>query len=100
MYQIIVIPILLACIGATIALAKILLTEDPLKPRIVVGRCILGAATSALAGGVLHFVPNLSTPAVVAIGCALGLLGHVYIEENLKRYSSNWIKEKKESFDD
>ena len=38
MYQIVVIPILLACIGAAIALAKILLTEDPLKPRIVAGR--------------------------------------------------------------
>lgn len=94
-YILFAIPILLSFIGALIALAKCLLIEQPLKPRFVVGSTILGAATSAIAGGVLHFVPNLSPPAIVALGCVLGLMGHAYIEGALKKSTNIWIDKKK-----
>lgn len=86
------IPLLLACIGALIALAKVLLSNDPLTPRLIVGTCILGAATSAIAGGILHFVPNLAPAGVVALGCVFGLLGHLYVEDRFKDYFNNKTK--------
>ena len=86
-YTVILVPLLLAVIGGLIALGRGLITEPALKPRILAGLSILGAATSALAGEILHFVPNISLPVVISLGCALGLLGHVFIEDSLKRYS-------------
>lgn len=90
-YSIYTIPLLLAFIGGLIALGKGLLTEPALVPRVLVGLTILGAATSALAGGVLHFVPNLPLPAIISLGCGIGLLGHVFIEDSMKKYARRFL---------
>lgn len=92
--SLLVIPLLLAFIGALIALGKGLISEPPLTSRVLVGLALLGAATSAIAGGMLHFVPNLSPPAIIALGCSMGLVGHVFIENSLKQFSKNFMKNK------
>ena len=98
-YTTILVPLLLALIGGLIALGRGLITEPPLKPRVLAGLSILGAATSALAGGVLHFVPNISLSVVISLGCALGLLGHVFIVDSLKKYSLKIIDKRIDSND-
>ena len=98
-YSVYTIPLLLAVIGALIALGKGLITEPALKARVLVGLSILGAATSALAGGVLHFVPNLSLPSIISLGCALGIMGYVFVENSLKKYSLRFLDKKEKDHD-
>lgn len=47
-YSVYTIPLLLAVIGALIALGKGLITEPALKARVLVGLSILGAATASI----------------------------------------------------
>lgn len=84
-YTVIAIPILLAVIGACIALAEMLFKNYAYTKRQYLGGSILGAATSGIAGGILHFTPNIPLPGVIALGCILGLLGHDYIRSALMR---------------
>lgn len=82
--------LMLALAGAVIALGKLLVTDEPLRWRIVIGRTILGSATSTVAGLVFWQIPDIHPVALCAIGCALGILGSTYIEELLKRNSKKW----------
>lgn len=84
-------PLLMLVIaGAVIALGRLLVTDEPLRWRTVIGRTILGSATSTIAGLVFWQIPDIHPVALCAIGCALGILGSTYIEELLKRNSKKW----------
>lgn len=79
------VPVLLAFIGALISLAEMLWNAQAYTKRQLFGGSILGAATSAIAGGIFHFVPNITMPVVIALGCIFGLLGHVYVRNALMK---------------
>ena len=70
--------------GALISIAKLLVSDERITVRVVVGRAILGSATSLLAGVVLIQVPNLSPLALLGVGSALGIVGQQYIEKILR----------------
>lgn len=80
----------LFCVGALIGLSKLLVSNEPLSWRLIIGRTILGSATSTIAGAIVWQVPTISPLATISIGCALGILGSTFIEEFLKRNSSKW----------
>nr|WP_306306504.1 MULTISPECIES: holin [Acinetobacter] len=71
-------------------MSRLLVSSDPLSVRLIVGRTILGSATSSIAGVVLIQFPTLSPIALVAIACALGILGSTFIEEYLKKNVNKW----------
>lgn len=77
-------------VGGLIGMSRLLVSSDPLSVRLIVGRTILGSATSSIAGVVLIQFPTLSPIALVAIACALGILGSTYIEEYLKKNVNKW----------
>ena len=57
---------------------------------MILGRAILGAATSMIAGvGLIQF-PDLNPLALYGIGSGLGIVGAQYLEIALKR----WLKQK------
>lgn len=80
----------LAAIGALIGLGKLLLSSEQLTPRLIIGRTILGSATSTVAGVALAQFPDLPMPALVGIGAGLGIAGAQFLEA--------WIKTKAASF--
>ena len=57
---------------------------------MIIGRTILGSATSTVAGLILIQFPDISPVALVSIACALGILGSTYIEEYLKKNINKW----------
>lgn len=71
--------------GALIGVAKLLVGNEALTLRLVVGRAVLGSATSMVAGIVLVQIPNLDPLALLGIGSALGIVGSQYIEILLRR---------------
>ncbi|PVX84360.1 phage holin family 2 [Paraburkholderia unamae] len=71
--------------GAFIGIAKVLVGRDELTPRLILGRAVLGSATSMVAGVVLVQIPNLDPIALLGIGSALGIVGSQYIELLLRR---------------
>mgnify|MGYP003397069431 FL=1 len=77
-------------IGALIGISRLLVSSEPLSVRLIIGRTILGSVTSAIAGIVLIQFPDLSPVALVAIACALGILGSTFIEEYLKKNVNKW----------
>ncbi|MCH7307836.1 phage holin family protein [Acinetobacter sp. NIPH 1852] len=80
----------LVVIGALIGMSRLLVSSEPLSARLIIGRTILGSATSTIAGIVLIQFPDLSPVALVAIACALGILGSTFIEEYLKKNVNKW----------
>ena len=80
----------LVVIGALIGMSRLLVSSEPLSTRLIIGRTILGSATSTIAGIVLIQFPDLSPVALVAIACALGILGSTFIEEYLKKNVNKW----------
>ncbi|NNP70919.1 holin [Acinetobacter sp. Ac_5812] len=77
-------------VGGLIGMSRLLVSSDPLSVRLIIGRTILGSATSSIAGVVLIQFPTLSPIALVAIACALGILGSTFIEEYLKKNVNKW----------
>ncbi|NUA26091.1 phage holin family protein [Cupriavidus basilensis] len=76
---------MLVAMGAMIALGKLLVSDEDLTFRRIIGRALLGAATSMIAGvGLIQF-PELPPLALYGIGCGLGIVGSQYIEVWLKR---------------
>ena len=80
----------LAAIGALIGLGKLLLSNESLTPRLIIGRTILGSATSTVAGVVLAQFPDLPLPALVGVGAGLGIAGAQFLEA--------WIKSRANQF--
>ncbi len=82
--------LMLGMIGVMIAMGKLLVSEEHLSFRLILGRAILGAATSMIAGvGLIQF-PDLNPLALYGIGCGLGIVGAQYLEIALKR----WMRRK------
>ena len=82
--------LLLIVIGACIGFAKLLVSDEKLTWRLTIGRTILGAATSTIAGAIILQVPNINPLALIALASALGILGSTFIENWLKSQSSKW----------
>lgn len=79
-------------VGAAIGLSRLLVSDEPLLWRLIIGRTILGSATSTIAGLVLIQFPDISPVSLIAIACALGILGSTYIEAYLKKNVGKWGK--------
>ncbi|HDR9100066.1 TPA: phage holin family protein [Burkholderia vietnamiensis] len=75
----------LVIMGALIGIAKLLVSSEQLTFRVIVGRALLGSATSMVAGIALLQIPNLDPLALLGIGSALGIVGSQYIEILLRR---------------
>ncbi|EPE2951276.1 phage holin family protein [Escherichia coli] len=70
----------LAGIGALIALGKVLNTAEPITLRLIIGRVILGAAVSMVAGVALIQFPDLHPVAINGLGAAFGIAGYQAVE--------------------
>lgn len=70
--------------GAFVALGKLLVSKEGITFRIVVGRAILGSATSLLAGLVLIQIPHIHPLALLSLGSGLGIVGQQVIERALR----------------
>ena len=82
--------LLLIVIGASIGFAKLLVSDEELTWRLAIGRTILGAATSTIAGAIILQIPDINPLALIAIASALGILGSTFIENWLKSQSAKW----------
>ncbi|KAF9396915.1 hypothetical protein CPC16_004248, partial [Podila verticillata] len=70
----------LIIIGAVIGLGKMLIGGERIKPRLVIGRVIIGAALAMSAGAVLTAFPNLPPTGLVGIASLFGILGQNMLE--------------------
>ncbi len=81
----------LAIMGAVIGVAKLLVSSEELTFRVIVGRAILGSATSIVAGLVLIQFPSIPPLALLAVGSGLGILGQQYIEKALRKKAAQFL---------
>lgn len=81
----------LIAMGAVIGVGKLLASDEKLSIRLVVGRTVLGSATSMLAGVVLLQFPDIHHLALLGIASGLGILGSQTIEVLLKRRAGKFI---------
>jgi len=65
----------LAGVGVVVALAKMLVSTEPLTWRIVIGRAILSGALGLAAGAIVIFIPEVTFLGQVALACILTSLG-------------------------
>ncbi|NIF80128.1 holin [Paraburkholderia sp. Cy-641] len=70
----------LLVMGALIGIAKLLVSSETPTFRLILGRAVLGSATSTVAGVALVQIPNLDPLSLMGIGSALGIVGSQYIE--------------------
>ncbi len=82
--------LMIILIGGLIGMSRLLVSKEPLSARLVIGRTILGSATSLIAGVVLLQMPDISPLALVGLASALGILGSTFIEEYLKKNVDKW----------
>lgn len=75
----------LVLLGSMIALGKLLQSDEELTLRLIVGRTLLGAATSLIAGVALLQIPDMDPLALIGIGSALGIAGQQTVEAWLKK---------------
>ena len=81
----------LVAMGAVIGVGKLLASDEKLSIRLVIGRTVLGSATSMLAGVVLLQFPDIPHLALLGIASGLGILGSQTIEVLLKRRAGKII---------
>jgi len=79
--------------GALIGLGKLLVSDEAITVRLVIGRAVLGSAASVMAGIVLLQVPDISPLALLGIGSALGIVGAQFLETWIKRRASKLLSE-------
>ena len=77
-------------IGALIGFANLLVSDERLTWRLIIGRTILGAATSTISGAIILQIPDINPLALIAIASALGILGSTFIENWLKSQTTKW----------
>ncbi|WP_289332355.1 holin [Acinetobacter baumannii] len=82
----------LLIVGGLIGMGRLLVSNEPLSWRMIIGRTILGSAVSTVAGLILIQFPDISPVSLVGVACALGILGSTYIEEYLKKNINKWGK--------
>lgn len=80
----------LISVGALIGLSKVLVSDERLTFRLVLGRTILGSATTSIAGAVLLKIPDIELLPLLAIGSALGIMGSQFIEAWLRKQASKF----------
>lgn len=71
-------------LGALIGLAKLLVSDEELTVRLIIGRTLLGSATSIIAGVIVIQIPDIAPLALVGIASGLGIVGSSFIEMWLK----------------
>ncbi|ELI8130014.1 holin [Yersinia enterocolitica] len=92
------IVLMLGGVGAFISLAKVLVGNEAITLRLIVGRTILGSGTSLLAGMALIHFPDIHILALIGVAAALGIIGSSVIELTLTRLLTRYLaKLKKES---
>ncbi|WPG22239.1 holin [Kosakonia cowanii] len=84
----------LLAIGALIAIAKVLASNDPITPRLFVSRVILGSLVSVVAGAILIQIPDASPLAIQGLGAGLGIAGYQAVEMYLRRRAGSGQEEK------
>lgn len=84
----------LLTIGALIAIAKVLDSNDPITPRLFVSRVILGSLVSVVAGAILIQIPDASPLAIQGLGAGLGIAGYQAVEMYLRRRAGSEQEEK------
>ncbi|VVD75371.1 holin [Pandoraea horticolens] len=75
----------LLVLGAAMGFGKLLVSDEVLTWRLIIGRAILGAGASMIAGVVLIQIPDIPPLALLGIGSVLGTVGAQFIELQLKR---------------
>lgn len=80
----------LIVVGGLIGMSKLLVSQEKLTFRVIIGRTILGSASSLIAGLILLQIPDINQIALIAIASALGILGSTFIEEYLKKNVNKW----------
>lgn len=75
----------LLIMGALIAVAKVLASDDPITARLFISRVILGSFVSVIAGAALIQIPEASPLAIQGLGAALGIAGYQAVEMWLRR---------------
>lgn len=81
----------IAALGATgviIGIAKMLVSNEPIKARQAVGRAILSGALGVSAGAAVVFFPGLGFIAQVGVACVIASLGTSAIESAFQK----WLK--------
>ncbi|MES2007923.1 MAG: holin [Pseudomonadota bacterium] len=76
---------MLLMLGAMIGLGKLLASDETITVRLAIGRAVMGAATSMVAGMALIQFPGLNPVALVGLGSALGIVGSQALESYFKR---------------
>ncbi|WP_337688535.1 holin [Mycetohabitans sp. B46] len=76
----------LAVIGAILGLGKLLADGERVRPRLVVGRVIVGAGLWMSAGAVLAAFPDLSPTGLVGIASLFGILGQNALEAVVQKF--------------
>ena len=57
---------------------------------LTIGRTILSAATSTIAGAIILQIPDINPLALISLASALGIMGSTFIESWLKRQANTW----------
>ena len=81
--------------GFLIAMGQLLNGSEPITARLFLGRVILGTGVSVSAGAVLLWGPDLPPLAIIALGTALGIAGHTWFENWLRKKGASLLKGKK-----
>ncbi len=82
----------LVIVGGLIGMGKLLVSDEKLTFRLLIGRTILGSATSLIAGLLLLQIPDIQPLVLLGVGSALGILGSSFIEQYLKKRVNKWGK--------
>lgn len=82
----------LLLIGAVIGLGQLMVSNEHITPRLLIGRMIMGSAIAPLAAIPLLKFPEMPELAVVGLACALGILGSAFIEAGLRRGFDFYLK--------
>ncbi|MBU9852769.1 phage holin family protein [Rahnella aceris] len=85
----------LLLIGAVIGLGQLMVSNERITVRTLLGRIILGSAVAPIAGIALLQFENMPELAVIGIACGLGILGSAIIEEYFKRWLDYRLAKKK-----
>lgn len=80
--------IVLAIIGAAVAIGRALAQDEPPKLRVILGRVIVSSVLCMAASTVLLAYPDAPVFAVVGVGCALGVAGEQALESVLARFAA------------
>ncbi len=78
--------IVLAAVGAALAVGKLLAGDEKITLRLLTGRVIIGAGLSVAAAAALAMWPDLPEVALIGIGAALGILGQAFLESVVRRW--------------